>query len=73
MKIQIDATVVAHQFAITDSQNYLVGESENDYSIEEVVDMIESESGDEPMYPNLYNYYTGKYDYYFEVLTNHAL
>lgn len=73
MIIQIDATTVADTLALADSYAYLNVQSDNQYSPEEVLNMINQESRGEPAYPNLYNYYIAKYDYYFETLTNHAL
>lgn len=75
MILRIDPFKVSEELAFADSQEYINGKDQADgnYTLGEVKSMIQEIDKDQPVYPNLYEFFTSKFDYYFEILTNNAL
>lgn len=63
MILRIDAQKVAHELALADTHSEFILLTRKD--VEFILDSPDNSS--------IHALYTDKYDYYFEILTNHAL
>lgn len=81
MKIRINATIVAKELAIADTVTLFVKGTSNRLNENQIRSFLNGGSSLNDLIPSAHNRldddimyrYQKQYDYYFEILTNHAL